>query len=325
VLNNPLSYTDPSGYFFKKLFKTINKALGDLAPIVAIGLAFLGQTWAAQGIWQAATLGFVSGGVATGSIKGALVGAFSGAAFFQIGAHFTGALEGGFGHVMAHGITGGLSSVLQGGKFGHGFVSAGLTKMLNVNKMIGTAAKDAGARIVTAAVIGGTISRITGGKFANGAITAAFAQSLNGETAAEAEERYKNAAAFVQNEIHDDALSRRNELGKLMKDENWSEIKKLYPHLSEVSENSMHIEALNLHQEFHYIAGRTLSGKVLYELDASFGKGIRFTIDLAIDKTPKGIIGAFIGLLYSPPPPVQHKFIYQQHRVDIEIEMRRYD
>ena len=38
VLNNPLSYTDPSGYFFKKLFKGINKALGKFAPIVAIGI-----------------------------------------------------------------------------------------------------------------------------------------------------------------------------------------------------------------------------------------------------------------------------------------------
>ena len=31
VLNNPLSYTDPSGYFFKSLFKKLNKALGKFA------------------------------------------------------------------------------------------------------------------------------------------------------------------------------------------------------------------------------------------------------------------------------------------------------
>jgi hypothetical protein len=320
-----MSYTDPSGYFFKKLFKAVNKVLGDFAPIVAIGLAFLGQTWAAQGIWQAATLGFVSGGVATGSLKGALVGAFSGAAFFEIGAHFTGALEGGVGHVMAHGVTGGLSSVLQGGNFGHGFLSAGLTKTLNINKIVGTAAKDAGLRVTMAAVVGGTISKVTGGKFANGAVTAAFAQVFNGESAAEAQERYKKAAAFVQNEIHDDALERRNQLGKLIKDKDWSEIQKLYPHLSGSSENNMHIDALNLHQEFHYIAGRTLTGKVFYELDSSFGKGIRFGLDIAIDKTPKGILGAFMGLVYSPPPPVQHKFIYNNNRVDIEIELRSYD
>jgi hypothetical protein len=215
--------------------------------------------------------------------------------------------------------------VLQGGNFGHGFLSAGLTKTLNINKIVGTAAKDAGLRVTMAAVVGGTISKVTGGKFANGAVTAAFAQVFNGESAAEAQERYKKAAAFVQNEIHDDALERRNQLGKLIKDKDWSEIQKLYPHLSGSSENNMHIDALNLHQEFHYIAGRTLTGKVFYELDSSFGKGIRFGLDIAIDKTPKGILGAFMGLVYSPPPPVQHKFIYNNSRVDIEIELRSYD
>lgn len=83
-----MSYTDPSGYFFNKLFKGINKALGKFAPIVAFGLAIMGQGWAAQGIWHAATIGFVSGGVATGSLKGALIGAFSAEAFQQIGQHF---------------------------------------------------------------------------------------------------------------------------------------------------------------------------------------------------------------------------------------------
>ena len=38
VLNNPLSYTDPSGYFFDKLFKGLNKVLGDFAPILGIVL-----------------------------------------------------------------------------------------------------------------------------------------------------------------------------------------------------------------------------------------------------------------------------------------------
>jgi hypothetical protein len=88
VLNNPMSYTDPSGYFFNKLFKGINKALGKFAPVVAFGLAIMGQGWVAQGIWHAATIGFVSGGVATGSLKGALIGAFSAGAFQQIGQHF---------------------------------------------------------------------------------------------------------------------------------------------------------------------------------------------------------------------------------------------
>jgi hypothetical protein len=38
--------------------------------------------------------------------------------------------------VAAQGTIGGISSVLQGGKFGHGFISAGLTKAININNGI---------------------------------------------------------------------------------------------------------------------------------------------------------------------------------------------
>jgi hypothetical protein len=202
VLNNPMSYTDPSGYFFNKLFKAVNKALGDFAPILGIALLAIPglREWSLASGWNAALFGFATGGDATGSLKGALVGAFSGATFHQIGGAFTegagGFLEaGGLGHIGTHAVTGGVISVLSGGKFGHGFLSAGLTKAINVNRMIGTAAKDAGLRIVSAATIGGTISKITGGTFANGATTAAFAQALNGESAASAEEKRKDLAA----------------------------------------------------------------------------------------------------------------------------------
>ena len=68
------------------------------------------------------------------------------------------------------------------------------------NKIIGTAAKDAGLRGAVAAVVGGTISKVTGGKFANGAITAAFAQAFNGESQAEMIE--KNALQFRERIAH---------------------------------------------------------------------------------------------------------------------------
>ena len=42
-------------------------------------------------------------------------------------------------------------------------ISAGLTKALNINNIVGTAAKDAGFRVATAAIVGGTISKVTGG------------------------------------------------------------------------------------------------------------------------------------------------------------------
>ncbi|WP_233081100.1 FG-GAP-like repeat-containing protein [Rheinheimera soli] len=196
VLNNPLSYTDPSGFIFKKL----NKMLGKFAPLLGVALLFvpvIGQ-WAALNMWNAAMYGFMAGGVASGSLKGAVIGAVSGAAFQQIGASFdakSGFWEaGGVGHVGAHATAGGISSVLQGGKFGHGFVSAGLTKAININSLVGT--QQGGlwdqVRISAAAVIGGTISKITGGKFANGAVTAGFAQAFNGNTQAKREQSLKD-------------------------------------------------------------------------------------------------------------------------------------
>ena len=196
VLNNPLSYTDPSGYFFKSLFKAVKKYWRVIAAAaVTYFTAGAAAGWAAGWGLTGATAGAVSGAiagaaggfVATGSLRGALTGALSGAAFGAIGASFdakSGFWEtNGVGHIGSHAVAGGIMSDLQGGKFGHGFFSAGLTKGVNVNGMIGSfgAAYDA-ARIAVSAVIGGTISKITGGKFANGAVTAGFAQMLNGNS-----------------------------------------------------------------------------------------------------------------------------------------------
>jgi RHS repeat-associated protein len=210
VLNNPLSYTDPSGYFFKKLFKGIKKYWRTIA---AVAVAYYTGDWASglkaitgitSAVAQGAAIGAIAGGaagfVATGSIKGTLQGALSGAIFGGIGGYFNGgALEGGLAHIGSHGLAGGVLSELQGGNFGHGFWSAGLTKAANVNGIIGMeqGLDMTALRVATAAVIGGTISQITGGKFANGATTAAFAQAFNGEKgAAQADRQNKIAAAW---------------------------------------------------------------------------------------------------------------------------------
>ena len=154
VLNNPLSYTDPTGYFFKKLFKAIggNKFL---STIISIGLNFIPgcQAWCSAAFNAAVTY------AVTGSLKGALIGAFVGAIS-----------PGGFspGAFLARGVLGGLASTAQGGKFGHGFIAAGAGGAANG---IG----NVGLRVIASAVIGGTVSKITGGKFANGATSAAFA------------------------------------------------------------------------------------------------------------------------------------------------------
>ncbi|WP_028768305.1 hypothetical protein [Shewanella fidelis] len=82
---------------------------------------------------------------------------------------------GGIEQFIVQGTAGGIFNVVQGGEFGHGFITAGIG-MLGVQgaSAIGLAGNEAG-RFITAAVIGGTVSEITGGKFANGAASAAFA------------------------------------------------------------------------------------------------------------------------------------------------------
>ena len=96
VLNNPMSYTDPSGYFFKFLFKGIKKYWRVIAAAVVsyftFGAASGGaSSWAlssglgasAAGFTGAvvggAAAGFVSGAIMTGSLRGAMSGALAGA------------------------------------------------------------------------------------------------------------------------------------------------------------------------------------------------------------------------------------------------------
>ena len=127
-----------------------------------------------------------------------MFGGISAAAFYGIGAHFTavtGLAEGGLGHILTHGLAGGILAELQGGQFGHGFLAAGLSKAVmgrfNYDDLSAPAVM---GRTAIAAIVGGSISRITGGKFANGALTSAMAQLFNAETHArnQAKLRYDN-------------------------------------------------------------------------------------------------------------------------------------
>jgi hypothetical protein len=90
--------------------------------------------------------------------------------------------------VVAHGVAGGGISVMNGGRFGHGFLSAGLTQSLsgaidgidNFGPTWGSMGNRV-ARVIAAATVGGTTSSITGGNFANGAYASAFGRAFNEE------------------------------------------------------------------------------------------------------------------------------------------------
>ncbi len=194
VFNNPLAYTDPTGTI------GVKERQGLAVVFAAVYTYFTWDLTGGTAIIAAAAGGAVAGGIATGSWKGAVYGAFSAALFAGIGGYFqdaqwaqavagndafgSGITWGAYGaKVLAHGMAGGVMSSLQGGKFGHGFAAAGVTEAAGpgINKIGRGARSYAGARIAAAAVVGGTASVLSGGKFANGAITAAFSRAFNGE------------------------------------------------------------------------------------------------------------------------------------------------
>ncbi|MBE0388795.1 hypothetical protein PLUTE_a3507 [Pseudoalteromonas luteoviolacea DSM 6061] len=210
VLNNPLSYTDPSGYFFKKLAGTllsrkgaqmIGFSLGGLTgawlggraydrimgseglqTVVAVALNFVPgcQVWCSA-LFSAQVNYYHTGNVGSalraGTTSAAIAGVFYGIGQGAVALDAVGSPL----HISAHAVAGGIIADVQGGNFGHGFWSAGLTKAVNVNSfMPGDGTLMDIARTIVAGAIGGTISQLTGGKFANGAITAAYAQAYNG-------------------------------------------------------------------------------------------------------------------------------------------------
>nr|VFJ66174.1 MAG: RHS repeat-associated core domain-containing protein [Candidatus Kentron sp. DK] len=193
VLNNPLKYTDPSGFFFKSLFKAVKKIFKStiVRTVVAIAAAAIvgpaAMAWAGGGLAGAvvggAAAGFAVGGISTGTWKGAFQGAvlggLSGGVAFGIGhsSIFEGVRNsfGGWGTHVAHGLARGAMGAARGGRFGAGFASGffgSAAPVGGIDNMMG--------RTIAASVLGGTASVLGGGKFGNGAITGVFAHLFSG-------------------------------------------------------------------------------------------------------------------------------------------------
>ncbi len=159
VMNNPLSYTDPTGFFFSKLFKSIGKAFGKVfkavgaafkkvlrspifrAIIQVVGCALTAAATAGLGCvaissaltlaaggsiadaLQAAAFSFASMGafnVAGGIVEG-IVGTISAGAQLAADAAFAVATVVKAG---VHGLVGGALAVAQGGNFLQGFIGS---------------------------------------------------------------------------------------------------------------------------------------------------------------------------------------------------------
>eukprot|EP01032_Pedospumella_encystans_P026236 gene26236-29633_t len=192
VMNNPLAFTDPSGYFrLRKFFRAAapQYIYSAWAGSAAAGAAAAGTTLTTAqvtGIWigSNAAAGALAGGISSDSSKGAAIGALSGGLFSAA------AMTGGVGAEGANSLTryaahaggGCVSSAAGGGSCGQGAPSEVFGKY--TNNWIGDTWKvkpgEFNAYQATATLVaGGEGSVIAGGKFANGAETAAFGYLFN--------------------------------------------------------------------------------------------------------------------------------------------------
>jgi hypothetical protein len=85
-------------------------------------------------------------------------------------------------NVAANGLLGGAMAELQGGNFGHGFITSAIsTSIKSVMNPKQGSYRDAVGRTMISGIVGGTISHLSGGSFANGAITSALQWWYNAE------------------------------------------------------------------------------------------------------------------------------------------------
>ncbi|TQV70787.1 hypothetical protein FKG94_20905 [Exilibacterium tricleocarpae] len=118
VHNNPLNATDPTGHFAVTLFAAIVLAAEAAVWYVAGAALFAAQL--VESLVQGASFG--------DALKAGIISGISGAAFSAIDTSawdFIGGSEL-LTQSLAFGVVGGITSTLQGGKFGHGFISAGV-------------------------------------------------------------------------------------------------------------------------------------------------------------------------------------------------------
>ena len=192
VLNNPLSMTDPTGFFFGKIFKAIGKffksvfkAIGSVfkavlsVPILKSLIQIVGCAPPHGWITCAPTvmaLTLAAGGSLADAFKAAAFSVASMGVFHAVGVIVETA------HVLVqsavHGVVSGALSVAQGGKFLTGFLSGAVGKFAGTQ--FGT---ESGFDMFTSTALvgaaGGLTAELTGGKFHNGFVTAAFANMYN--------------------------------------------------------------------------------------------------------------------------------------------------
>ncbi|MEP7097713.1 MAG: RHS repeat-associated core domain-containing protein, partial [Dokdonella sp.] len=127
VLNNPMMTTDPTGYWGHRQQGYVRQAV---AIVIAVytGYYYSGAALAGSGdaVATEVAAGFASGYIASGNLNGAVIGAFSAGLDIGIAAY----VPAGAATYGAHALEGGVVAQLQGGRFGHGFITGGLSSAI---------------------------------------------------------------------------------------------------------------------------------------------------------------------------------------------------
>jgi RHS repeat-associated protein len=185
VLNNPLSLTDPTGYFsFKKFWKSF-KTVAKIGIVIGVGYLTVGALSPYVGSYFGAIVKGLAASITT-SITSSVLNGGSVANGFHAGIKaaplemLQAAVTYGIGHgsllknasdlekAFAHGVSGGVFSTLKGEKFSTGFVAS----------TVGGYAEGSGNIYITALATG-TAAAMTGGKFEEGAMRGAFIYLFN--------------------------------------------------------------------------------------------------------------------------------------------------
>ena len=194
VGNDPLTFTDPTGYswlssffssignFFKSIFSNaIVRAIVQIAIAAVLTLGNVPLAIAAAA--STAIVTGLSGGKLGQILKAAVIAGATAFAFNQVGTAFAGPSNF-LANVAGHAAVGCLSAVASGGKCGPGALSgaAGAAAAPLVGGLVQNAPDGFTRAIEGSALegaVGGLASVAGGGKFADGAVTGAFGYLFN--------------------------------------------------------------------------------------------------------------------------------------------------
>lgn len=180
VFNNPLSFTDPSGYI------TLGQVVGTALQI-GVTAALSATPLAPVAPFIGGFVGQFTGSLIDGaSVNQALYAGIQAGLWAQVTYNASTFIGKTFGDVaksggkellraLAHGSANGAIRSAQGGNFWHGFASGSIGSLtssyLRTNDFVGD--------LVVASVVGGATETISGGNFQDGAITGAYVYLFN--------------------------------------------------------------------------------------------------------------------------------------------------